>query len=156
LGRLGDLGSIDKQYQIAITAASFYLNHIVVDTIKEGEKCIKYLRDNNLGHCAFIVLEQVKKNEYKKEFREPPNSKRIFDLVKVNNAKLMDAFYLALRNTLVCLSYDDAEHLAYGMQDRFRVVTLTGEVFEPSGIMTAGKRYSEAAMGELIVEVFTE
>ena len=34
--RLGDLATIDRKYDLAISNSCGYLNHIVVDTVEEG------------------------------------------------------------------------------------------------------------------------
>ena len=43
-GRLGDLGTIDDEYDVAITTACGFLDHMVVETTTDGEACIAYLR----------------------------------------------------------------------------------------------------------------
>ena len=58
-GRLGDLGTIDKIYDCAVTTACGFLDHIVVDTIDNGEKCIQFLRDNRIGTGKFICLDKI-------------------------------------------------------------------------------------------------
>lgn len=58
-GRLGDLGQIDMQYDCAVTTASTYWNHIVVETAKNGERCIEYLRERNIGYQQFILLDKA-------------------------------------------------------------------------------------------------
>lgn len=35
-------------------------------------------------------------------FKAPPNSQRLFDLLKIKNEKYIPIFYYALRDTLVC------------------------------------------------------
>ena len=39
-GRLGDLGTIEYKYDCAVTTSCGVLDHIVVDNIVTGEKCI--------------------------------------------------------------------------------------------------------------------
>jgi structural maintenance of chromosome 4 len=58
-GRLGDLGTIDKKYDIAISTSCGYLEFIVVETIEDGEACISYLKDNNVGRVNLICLDRV-------------------------------------------------------------------------------------------------
>jgi chromosome segregation ATPase len=43
-GRLGDLGTIDSKYDVAISTACKALDYIVVDTTATGEKCIDFLK----------------------------------------------------------------------------------------------------------------
>ncbi len=58
-GRLGDLGTIDQRYDIAVSTACGFLDHIVVDTVPNAEACIKYLRDHRIGAGKFICLDKV-------------------------------------------------------------------------------------------------
>jgi len=37
-GRLGDLGKIDKKYDVAISSSCPQLDYIVVDSVKDAEK----------------------------------------------------------------------------------------------------------------------
>ena len=62
----------------------------------------------------------------------PENVHRLFDLVQVKDAKIKPAFYFALRDTLVADHLDQATRIAYGAQ-RFRVVTLQGQLIDTSG-----------------------
>jgi structural maintenance of chromosome 4 len=42
--RLGDLVTVERKYDLAISNSCGFLNHLVVDTVEEAEACIKYLR----------------------------------------------------------------------------------------------------------------
>ena len=57
-GRLGDLGAIDEKYDVAVSTAAGALDHIVVDTVETGSKCIQFLKTHNLGVGSFIALEK--------------------------------------------------------------------------------------------------
>lgn len=58
-GRLGDLGTIDEKYDVAISTACGALDHIVVDTMQTAVKCVEYLKKHNLGSATFIALDKV-------------------------------------------------------------------------------------------------
>lgn len=68
----------------------------------------------------------------------PENVHRLFDLIQVQDETVKTAFYFALRNTLVADNLDQATRIAYGAQ-RFRVVTLKGDIIEISGIFNKKK-----------------
>jgi structural maintenance of chromosome 4 len=55
--RLGDLVTIDRKYDLAISNSCGFLEHFLVDTVEEGEACIKYLRDNKIGTAKFMILK---------------------------------------------------------------------------------------------------
>lgn len=57
--------------------------------------------------------------------RPPPGCPRLFDLIKIKDARLRSAFFYACGNTLVAKDLDQASRIAYGQDRRFRrVVTL--------------------------------
>ena len=48
IGRLGSLGSIAPEYDVAISTACSALEHIVVDNTTTAQKCVDLMRKNNL------------------------------------------------------------------------------------------------------------
>lgn len=152
-GRLGDLGAIDAKYDIAVSTACGALDNVVVDTLKTAQACISFLRQNDIGRTTFIPLE--KQERYAPQCRQrittPENVPRLFDLIKVEDARVLPAFYYALRNTLVANDLNQATRIAYG-RERFRVVTLKGELIELSGTMSGGGRTAlQGRMGQSVV-----
>ena len=54
IGRLGDLGGIDKKYDCAVsTAGSSALDTILVEDSETGKKCIEFFRSNSVGRVTF-------------------------------------------------------------------------------------------------------
>ncbi|EEB05847.2 condensin complex subunit Cut3 [Schizosaccharomyces japonicus yFS275] len=135
-GRLGSLGVIDQRYDVAITTACPALNHIVVENVETGQRCIDYLRRHNLGRASFILLDKLARRNLSR-ISTPENSPRLFDLIKFKDEKFAPAFYSVLQNTLVANDLEQANRLAYGAK-RWRVVTLEGQVIDKSGTMTGG------------------
>lgn len=72
-------------------------------------------------------------------FHRPENVPRLFDLIRVEDERVLPAFYFALRDTLVAENLDQGQRIAYGRR-RYRVVTLGGDVIETSGTMSGGGR----------------
>ena len=140
LGRLGDLGAIDQKYDIAVSTACSLLDYIVVETIKEAERCIQFLRENEIGKGQFMGLDIMNKNwqrQREKPFYPPKYSLRLFDQIKVQDIKILNAFFGALKDTLVCEDINTATAIAYGAE-RHRVVTIQGALIEKSGTMSGG------------------
>lgn len=63
----------------------------------------------------------------------------MFDLIRVEDERLLPAFYFALRDTLVATDLNQASRIAYGAR-RYRVVSLRGDVIEMVGTMSGGGR----------------
>lgn len=144
-GRLGNLGTIDQKYDIAISTACGQLDHFVVDSAEVGEQCIDYLRKNNLGRGTFRPLNRQQQRDLS-PIETPENVPRLFDLVKPKEDKFKLVFYNVLQDTLVAKDLDQANRVAYGAR-RWRVVTLNGELIETAGTMSGGgNRVSKGKM----------
>ncbi|XP_072035252.1 LOW QUALITY PROTEIN: structural maintenance of chromosomes protein 4-like [Amphiura filiformis] len=149
-GRLGDLGAIDEKYDVAISTACGALDYIVVDNIDVAEKCVQFLRENNIGVATFIALDKMKVHEKNanSKITTPENVPRLFDLVRVKEDKFKAAFYYALGNTLVAKDLDQATRIALQGKTRHRVVSLLGQLIESSGTMSGGgKSVAKGRMG---------
>ncbi|RDW72296.1 condensin subunit SMC4 [Aspergillus mulundensis] len=144
-GRLGNLGTIDEKYDVAISTACPALENMVVDTVEVGQQCIDYLRKNNLGRANFILLDRLPKRDLN-TIPTPDNVPRLFDLVKPKDPKFAPAFYSVMQNTLVAKDLEQANRIAYGAR-RWRVVTLDGQLIDTSGTMSGGgTRVARGAM----------
>lgn len=58
----GDLGAIDDKYDVAISTACGPLDNIVCDSIETAQKCITFLKQNDIGTATFIGLDKVWKS----------------------------------------------------------------------------------------------
>jgi structural maintenance of chromosome 4 len=149
-GRLGDLGTIDKKYDVAVSTACPALNHYVVETVQAAQQCVALLRDGGLGRATFVILERLGHlvKGAGSSLETPDAVPRLFDLVERAEAKYDTAFYFAMRDTLVAENLDAATRIAVGGKRRWRVVTLTGEVVDASGTMAGGgKRVARGLLG---------
>lgn len=135
-GRLGNLGTIDQKYDVAISTACGALDNFVTETVEAGQQCIEYLRKNNVGRGNFICLDKLRVRDLK-PIQTPENAPRLFDLVQAKEDKFRPAFYHAMQDTLVATDLAQANRIAYGAK-RWRVVTLDGELIDKSGTMSGG------------------
>jgi structural maintenance of chromosome 4 len=135
-GRLGNLGTIDKQFDIAISTACGALDNFVTDTVEAGQQCIEYLRKTNLGRGNFMCLDKLGNRDLS-PIDTPENVPRLFDLIKAKDDKFKPAFFHSLQNTLVAKDLAQANRIAYGAK-RWRVVTLDGQLIDKSGTMSGG------------------
>ncbi|KAH9172461.1 SMCs flexible hinge [Lactarius sanguifluus] len=136
-GRLGSLGTIPDEYDVAITTACGSLNDMVADTVQQGQACIKYLREQNIGCAGFLMLEEIDETDGMRPIRTLENVPCLFDLVEPKEPRFAHAFYEALRDTLVTQDLAQANRIAFGAR-RWRVVTLAGELINSSGTMSGG------------------
>ncbi|KAJ1735490.1 Structural maintenance of chromosomes protein 4 [Coemansia biformis] len=145
-GRLGSLGTIGGEYDVAVSSAcGGALDNIVVQNVQAGQQCVEYLRKNNIGRARFVILDTLRKSGAGR-IETPEGVPRLFDLVTPADAKFLPAFYHAMSDTVVAKDMEQARRVAYGRR-RFRVVTLEGNVLEASGTMSGGgNRVARGAM----------
>lgn len=158
LGRLGDLGAIDEKYDVAISSSCGSLDNILVDTIDTAQKCVNFLKTQNIGVATFIGLDKMKVWEQSMgRIQTPEGAPRLFDMVSVKDEALRPAFYFALRDTLVAQNLEQATRLAFQRDKRWRVVTLQGQIIEQAGTMTGGGgRVMRGRMGSSIGSEVTQ
>ena len=154
-GRLGNLGTIDQKYDVAISTACPSLENMVVNSVEVGQQCIDYLRKNNLGRANFILLDRLAKRDMS-PLDTPEDVPRLFDLVKPKHEMFKPAFYSVLQNTLVAKDLEQANRIAYGAK-RWRVVTLDGQLIDVSGTMSGGgTRVARGGMSSKLVAETTK
>lgn len=154
-GRLGNLGTIDQKYDVAISTACPSLDNMVVDSVEVGQQCIDYLRKNNLGRANFILLDRLARRDLS-AIDTPENVPRLFDLVKSKNGIFEPAFFSVLQNTLAAEDLEQANRIAYGAR-RWRVVTLDGQLIDVSGTMSGGgTRVARGGMSSKLVSETTK
>ncbi|KAL7069281.1 putative structural maintenance of chromosomes protein [Cryptosporidium serpentis] len=140
-GRLGDLGSIDNKYQLALNSSTSQLDNIVVDSTEDAQEVVEFIRSANLGRVTCIILDKISlsiRRNMEKNTKTHKGATRLIDLINVNDPKYKVAWYYALRDTLVAENLDHASHIAFNGKQRWKVVTVNGEVIDSSGTLTGG------------------
>lgn len=143
-GRLGDLGAIHDKYNVAISTNFPQLDYILVDNVKTAQECIELLKRENLGTATFISLEKQQRfwQYIKRVPKTPENAPRLIDLIRVNDQEVMPAFYFVVYDTLVAEDIVSAKRISQiengDKNNRWKTVTLKGEVIDISGAMTGG------------------
>jgi structural maintenance of chromosome 4 len=154
-GRLGNLGTIDEKFDVAISTACPSLDNMVVDNVDVGQQCIEYLRKNNLGRANFILLDKLAQRDLS-PINIPESVPRLFDLIKPKDQRFAPAFYSVMQNTLVATDLEQANRIAYGAR-RWRVVTLDGQLIDVSGTMSGGgTRVARGAMSSKLTNDTTK
>ena len=149
IGRIGDLGIIDKKYDIAVTAAcAKNLDSFLFRTSNDVDRAIQHLKRVQIGRANFYSLNVLMQKQKQLKLNPSPNPQKaqlLLDLIKYEKDEYRVAFEVAVRDTLVCQSYDDANDINR-MGEGYRVVTLTGTVFEKNQCITGGGEQKGGAM----------
>ena len=86
----------------------------------------------------------------------PRGTVRLFDQIKMKNPEHAGAFYYAARDTLVAQTIDEARRVALHGSQRWRVVTVGGQLIEISGTMSGGgSRVARGLMSNKNTEEFS-
>jgi len=138
LGRLGDLATVNEEYDVAVSTACGMLDHIVVQTSAGAQRCLTFLRKHDLGRANFVALDKTKKGAHDRAVETPEGAPRLFDLISPRHPAVTPAIYLGVGNTLVAPDLDTATRWAFEFGKRWRVVTVDGKLIEGSGTMSGG------------------
>ncbi|CEF68320.1 Structural maintenance of chromosomes protein 4 [Strongyloides ratti] len=151
-GRLGDLASIDKKYDIALsTLGGRSLDMFVVETIKDGQYLMEQLRINRKGRAAFMCIEEVNKKcgDCSRKTANFEGAIRAFDLLENVPPEIRSCFYFVFRESLVVESLDSINYLKAKYGERIpKTVTLNGCIFETTGKITGGGKPISGLIGK--------
>ncbi len=130
-GTLTSLVRIPPEYEIALEVAiGRHANDIIVDTDETATRCIKFLKERRIGRARFIPLNRIK-GRAKKPVKEKIIGYAI-DLIGFEK-KYTPVMEYVLGSTIVVSDIDAARQIP-----RQRIVTLDGDLVEPSGAMIGG------------------
>ncbi|BFT66107.1 chromosome segregation protein SMC [uncultured Parvimonas sp.] len=137
-GTLGELISVDEKYKKAIdTVLSSNLQGIVVHDDLEAKKIIEKIKLNKIGRLNFFPISKIfSKREY-------GNITDDYILSFANEIITCDDEYrniinYFLSNTVICENLDIALKLSNKYKNKFRIVTLDGDVINSWGSISGG------------------
>ena len=138
-GAVGDLFTVEEKYTTAIeTALGGSVNHVVTTTARAAAEGVNYLKSIQGGRVTFLPMDSVKGKPYDTSaLHESCVLGTAVDCISFDN-KYAHIFQYLLGRTLVVSSMDDAIGLQKKYNQQLRIVTLTGEQFQPGGSLTGG------------------
>ena len=138
-GAVGDLFTVEDKYTTAIeTALGGSVNHVVTTTARAAAEGVNYLKSIQGGRVTFLPMDSVKGKPYDTPaLHESCVIGTAVDCISFDN-KYAHIFQYLLGRTLVVSSMDDAIGLQKKYNQQLRIVTLTGEQFQPGGSLTGG------------------
>ncbi|MBD3209830.1 AAA family ATPase [Candidatus Micrarchaeota archaeon] len=134
-GIMADLISFEPEYAGAVEAAGgSRLLYVVVDSVDTATKTIEKLKKAKAGRATFIPLDSIRTGR-------PVKSGRFSSVLEVVECKpeIRRAAEYVFAETLLVDRASDAKKLGVGTA---RMVTLDGEIFERSGIVSGGRAQS--------------
>ena len=137
-GVIANLVSVPKEYEVAIEMClGQTMQNIVTDTEEDAKKLVNHLRKFNLGRASFLPISSVKGKKLDKIKTEKGVIGIASDLVKFDK-KYEQIILSLLGRTLIVDNMDNAIAIARKNSYGFRIVTLEGDVLNPSGAISGG------------------
>ncbi len=131
------------EYSLALEVAlGGAKDYVVVDNPNCAKGAINYLKENNLGRVTFFPLDVIKKRFVEEEtleiLRESEGFIDVFANLLTFDKLYENIVYNQLGNVLLVDNIDNANKLAKKINNKYRIVTLTGEVLNVGGSITGG------------------
>lgn len=142
-GVLGKLLEFEEKYSEALEVSLMSsVSHIVCDNEEDAKEAVRYLKNNNLGRATFLPISVIKPRSIDSESYETIKSMNGFVDIASNLVKY-DTKYrnivLSLLGTIVVVdNIDNANLISKKLKNRYKVVTMTGEVVNIGGSITGG------------------
>ncbi len=145
---LGKVIEVEEKYVKAIDIALGYqANNVIVDDEETAKNAISYLKEKGSGRVTFYPLNVIKPKYIDEDTLKTINKEKGYiniasSLVKCE--KLYENIVKhVLGNTIVVDDIDNANKISKIIQNRYKVVTLNGEVFNVGGSITGGNASSK-------------
>ena len=152
-GVLGKLLEFEEKYSEALEVSLMSsVSHIVCDNEEDAKEAVRYLKNNNLGRATFLPISVIKPRSVDSESYETIKSMNGFVDIASNLVRY-DTKYrnivLSLLGTIVVVdNIDNANLISKKLKNRYKVVTMTGEVVNIGGSITGGSLKKSSILSE--------
>ena len=138
-GVLANIIEVPEEYQTAIEMClGASLQNIVTDTEEDAKKLVEHLRKNNLGRASFLPITSVRGKKLDRiKGKEPGVIGIASELIKYDR-KYEQIVTNLLGRTVIVDNMDTAIKVAKQNGYSFRIITVEGDVINPSGAITGG------------------
>lgn len=152
-GVLGKLLEFEEKYSEALEVSLMSsVSHIVCDNEEDAKEAVRYLKNNNLGRATFLPISVIKPRSIDSESYETIKSMNGF-VDTASNLVKYDTKYrnivLSLLGTIIVVdNIDNANPISKKLKNRYKVVTMTGEVVNIGGSITGGSLKKSSILSE--------
>lgn len=150
---ISKLVSIDDKYALSLEVSlGGAKDYVVVDSPKVAKDCISYLKDNNLGRVTFYPIDVIKPRYVDDDTKSVLNSMDGFigvlaDFVSYSSL-YKNIIYNQLGNVLLVDTLDNANVISKKINNRYKIVTIDGEVINVGGSITGGRLNRKSVISE--------
>ena len=147
-GPLSQLITVKDKYSVAVeTALGIAIQNIVVDNENDAKRAIAYLKETRGGRATFLPLTAIKSRHIdEKGLDDCYGFVSIASKLVSADGKYRDIIENLLAKTVICDDMDSAIAIAKKYNNRFKIVTLDGQVINAGGSMTGGSKAQGVGM----------
>ena len=147
-GPLSQLLNVPDKYSTAIeTALGAAVQFLVVDNENDAKRAIQFLKNSNGGRATFLPISAIRGKTLQENGLEDCFGyiDIAANLVKTDR-KYEEIVRAQLARTVVVEDMDAAVAIGRKYKNRFKIVTLDGQVINAGGSMTGGSRVKNAGL----------
>lgn len=139
----GNILNIDEKYRKALEVNLFNSkNFIITDNEDSASEAVNFLKNNNLGRATFFPLSVIKPKgvdyEVLDKLEKDKNFLGILSDFVTYDEKYRNIVLNQLGNILVVTDLDNGNRLSKEIDNRYRFVTLEGDLVNVGGSITGG------------------
>ena len=150
---ISKLIDVDDKYSLALEVAlGGAKDYVVVDNPNVAKNCINYLKENGLGRVTFYPLDVIKPRYVEDNVLDILKRQDGFINILANIVDFKDSYrniiFNQLGNVILVDDIDNANSIAKVISNRYKIVTLTGEVINVGGSITGGNVKTKSIISE--------
>ncbi|PSL42186.1 condensin subunit Smc [Planomicrobium soli] len=150
VGAVAEMAQVDQPYAQAIeTALGASSQHIITENEQHAREAIEFLRKKKAGRSTFLPMTVMKSRKLPEQTldsiqQHPSFVNMAYELVVYDTAYQM-IFENLLGNVIIAKDLKGATAIGKMTMNRYRVVTLEGDVVNAGGSMTGGSNKTQAS-----------
>lgn len=150
---ISKLINIDEKYLLALDVSlGGAKDYLVVDNPNVAKTCINYLKENNLGRVTFFPLDVIKPRYIDDNILNVVNDMDGFIDILANlvsyDSNYKNIIFNQLGNVLVVDNIDNANKISKKINNKYKIVTLDGEIINVGGSITGGTVKKKSIISE--------
>lgn len=140
---IGNIITTEDTYLRALNVAiSSNKNFVITSDEDSAKKAINYLKDNHLGRATFFPLTVIKPrfvdSETLNQIRNNSDFIAVLSDLLTYNKKYQNIIENQFGTTIISKDLDSANRLSKLIRNRYKIITLDGDVINVGGSMTGG------------------
>ena len=142
---IGALINVPNEYTLAIsTSLGGASNYLVVDDRNLASRMVEYLRDNRLGRATLFPLDVIKgryiEDDILNKLQVTEGFINTLDKIVSYDNKYENIIMNQLGNVILADNIKNANNISKIINNRYKIVTLDGQVVNVGGSITGGDR----------------